>query len=168
MLTFTAYGKLFKTPDLDSPIPSVKEVTSTSIQIQWANLKLDVDEIMVKYRARPVGSWITENTTQSTNSYNITELTPKVLYEIELELICNGQKCNMRNAKATSIKEYTSPIMPIEGQILEIFNKAVKVFWKYPISDSSPDYQNEYVGISLHSDRYDIILPEFFYTHFFT
>ena len=154
--------------ELNSPNSEITESTSSSIQIKWANSIIAVDGIMLRYRPRGIseGSWKSENVPRNTNIYNITNLQPKTLYEIEVQIICNGEKCNSRNSKASSINQYTSAVMPIQVQILETYNKAVKVYWKYPSSDqdvstrnenpfisTSKIVANEYVAISLHSDR---------------
>ena len=116
---------------------------------------INSDEIQLSYRAKKKGDDF-KNITLGVDltNYNLTDLSPKTEYEVELKLVCLGINCKTRNVLPSSFIQYTSAIPPYRIGIIAYFNKAVKFYWAYPTVDAKPEKEYpEYVAISLISDR---------------
>lgn len=86
-------------------------------------------------------------------SVKIENLLPKVLYDIEITTLCQESvaKCGSKSSRSTMVSAHTTAVPPHQVKVLEIYNKAVKVYWKYNANSTSE--VKEFVEISLHTEK---------------
>ena len=85
-------------------------------------------------------------------TFEITGLTEKTLYDIELQIVCENTRCSSKNVDPSKLQQYTSSLMPFKLKILEYYNKAVKIYWQY--TEEDPTTGDEFIAINLATSRY--------------